>query len=146
MPGFIGKEIHSIDEKGRLMIPVKFRRKIELTEDDKDMIMMKMPEGSLELYEPAAWEEKEKSLNQFSDFNPKERMLVTFIYESLEKVELDKQGRIAIPKEFLEHAKISKEVVIIGANKKMIIWEPERLRETLNQKAPDYETLTQRVF
>ncbi|NTW49890.1 MAG: division/cell wall cluster transcriptional repressor MraZ [Chlorobiales bacterium] len=146
MPGFIGKEIHSIDEKSRLMIPVKFRRKIDLSGDDKDLVLMKMPEGSLELYEPEAWEEKEKNLSQFSDFNPKDRMLVTFIYESLEKVELDKQGRIVIPKEFLEHAKISKDVVIIGANKKMIIWEPERLRETLNQKAPDYETLTQRVF
>lgn len=144
MPGFIGKEIHSIDEKGRLMIPVKFRRKLDA--DVAELVLMKHPEGCLELYEPKEWEEKEKALNDFSDFNPKDRMLVTFIYESLEQVDLDKQGRIAVPKEFLEHAKISKEVVIIGANKKMIIWEPERLRETLNQKAPDYETLTQRMF
>ncbi|NTW48339.1 MAG: division/cell wall cluster transcriptional repressor MraZ [Chlorobiales bacterium] len=144
MPGFIGKEIHSIDEKGRLMIPVKFRRKLDA--DVVELVLMKLPEGCLELYEPKAWEEKEKALNDFSNFNPKDRMLVTFIYESLEQVDLDKQGRIALPKEFLEHAKISKDVVIIGANKKMIIWEPERLRETLNQKAPDYETLTQRMF
>jgi len=156
MAGFIGKERHSIDEKGRLMIPVKFRRKFGLmasvtddgveAESREALYIMKTPDCSLELYEPFIWNGMRSGISALSDFNPDERLLKTLMYESLEIVELDRQGRIALSREFLEHAGITRDVVIIGADTKMIIWEPERLSALLRESADRFASLAGRYF
>ncbi len=156
MAGFIGKERHSIDEKGRLMVPVKFRRKFGLMASDADgesgverieaLYIMKTPDRALELYEPFIWNGIRRGISALSDFNPDERLLKTLMYESLETVELDRQGRVALSREFLEHAGITREVVIIGADTKMIIWEPERLSAILLESAGRFTSLAGRYF
>ncbi len=156
MAGFIGKERHSIDEKGRLMIPVRFRRQFgqdvvtgredSLSDSLARLYILKSPDHSLELYEPATWSGMRKTVSGLSDFNPEERLLKTLIYESLEAVELDRQGRIALSKEFLEHAGITKDVVIIGADTKMIVWDPLRLSALLEESAGRFSLLAGRYF
>ena len=154
MAGFIGKEQHSIDEKGRLMIPARFRKRLEQVLADLDKVtttsallyVMKALDGSLELYEPEVWAEKEKSLAKLSDFNPDERMLKTLMYESLDSVEMDRQGRIALPKEFMQHAGITKDVIIIGANVKMILWSQEKLSTVLRENGSRFQVLAGRYF
>jgi len=156
MAGFIGKEIHAVDEKGRLMIPVRFRRKLgkgcsEGFEENasghfEGLYIMKTQDRSLELYEPSVWAEMRKTISALSDFNPEERLLKTLMYESLETVEIDRQGRVALSKEFLEHAGITKDVVIIGADTKMIIWDPERLKAVLLESAGRFASLAGRYF
>lgn len=153
MPGFIGKERHSIDEKGRLLIPARFRRRLLLQAGEMDdasgreesvLYVMKAEDGSLELYEPGIWNEKEKQLLKLSDFNPDERLLTTLIYERLDHTELDRSGRIALSKDSLAHAGITKDVVIIGANIKMIIWEPERLSRLIEENSGRFALLAGR--
>ena len=148
MAGFIGKEIHAVDEKGRLMIPVRFRRKLSKggAEGFDELYIMKTQDRSLELYEPSVWAEMRKTISALSDFNPEERLLKTLMYESLETVEIDRQGRVALSKEFLEHAGITKDVVIIGADTKMIIWDPERLKAVLLENAGRFASLAGRYF
>jgi len=148
MAGFIGKEIHAVDEKGRLMIPVRFRRKLGKggAEGFDELYIMKTQDRSLELYEPSVWAEMRKTISALSDFNPEERLLKTLMYESLETVEIDRQGRVALSKEFLEHAGITKDVVIIGADTKMIIWDPERLKAVLLENAGRFASLAGRYF
>ena len=68
------------------------------------------------------------------------------MYESLETVELDRQGRIALSREFLEHAGITKDVVIIGGDTKMIIWDPDRLLGLLEESAGRFPALAGRYF
>jgi MraZ protein len=87
-----------------------------------------------------------KSISGLSDFNPEECLLKTLMYESLETVELDRQGRVALSREFLEHAGITKDVVIIGADTKMIIWEPERLFALLQDNTARFASLAGRYF
>ncbi len=156
MAGFIGKERHAVDEKGRLMIPVKFRRKFgqnlssplneEFNEHIDSLYIIKTPDRSLELYEPFVWNDMRKSISALSDFNPEERLLKMLMYESLEVVELDRQGRVALSREFLDHAGITKDVVIIGADTKMIIWEPECLATLLQESASRFASLAGRYF
>jgi MraZ protein len=156
MAGFIGKERHAVDEKGRLMIPVRFRRKFEsvasacvgdaVSGHIEGLYIMKAPDRSIELYEPFIWAGMRASLSGLSDFNPEERLLKTLMYESLEMVELDRQGRVALSREFLEHAGITKDVVIIGADTKMIIWDPERLSALLQESAGRFALLAGRYF
>ncbi|MCG8346068.1 MAG: division/cell wall cluster transcriptional repressor MraZ [Chlorobiales bacterium] len=155
MAGFIGKEQHAIDAKGRLMIPARFRKRFESLQagtkneaspDSVFLYVMKAVDGSLELYEPEVWAEKEKSLSGLSDFNPDERMLKTLMYESLDSVEMDRHGRIALPKDFMQHAGITKDVVVIGANVKMILWSPEKLSSVLRKNSSRFQVLAARYF
>ncbi|MDW8465138.1 MAG: division/cell wall cluster transcriptional repressor MraZ [Chloroherpetonaceae bacterium] len=146
MPEFRGTEQYNLNDKGRLMIPARFRRKMISDKPGTPLILVKTPRGNLELYEEVSWKEQKKKLEQLSDFNPEERLLKTFIYANLNEVELDKSGRISLPKRFLEECSITKEVVLIGAENKIELWNPDRLREFLNRPAEDFETLTQRVL
>lgn len=152
MAGFIGKEQHSIDDKGRLMIPARFRKRLVQVQENANaaatalLYVMKAIDGSVELYEPEVWEEKEKGLSKLSDFNPDQRMLKTLMYESLDSVEMDRHGRIALPKDFMQHAGITKEVIIIGANIKMILWSPEKLSAVLRDNGTRFQVLADRYF
>lgn len=156
MAGFIGKERHAVDEKGRLMIPARFRRKFgkapsagmeDLAASHiKQLYIMKAPDGSLEFYEPFIWSDMRKTLSSLSDFNPEERLLKTLMYESLETVDLDRQGRVALSREFLDHAGITKDVLIIGADTKMVVWEPQRLSVVLHESANRFASLAGRYF
>jgi MraZ protein len=153
MPGFIGREEHTVDEKGRLLVPARFRRKILLQKEGSEglacvqvpvLYVLKADDGSLELYEPAVWAEKERQLLKLSDFNPEERLLTTMIYARLEQAELDRAGRIALSRDMLDHAGIERDAVIIGANVKMIVWEPGRLGRLLHENAGRFALLAGR--
>ncbi|KER10977.1 MAG: hypothetical protein HY22_01005 [[Candidatus Thermochlorobacteriaceae] bacterium GBChlB] len=146
MAGFIGKELHSLDDKGRLMIPVKFRKKLENQDAGAVFILMKTMSDSIEMYEESAWKELQRKLAQLSDFNPEEKKLKTFINANLDEAELDKQGRVALPKEFLEACEITKQVIIIGEGNKLSLWNPEKLKQALNIAPTEYETLTQKIL
>jgi MraZ protein len=153
MPGFIGREQHTIDDKGRLLIPARFRRKVFIERDEAGagspqreqvLYVLKAEDGSLELYEPSVWGEKERQLLKLSDFNPEERLLTTMIYARLDQAELDRSGRIALSREMLEHAGIDREAVIIGANVKMIVWDPARLERLLSENSGRFAQLAGR--
>lgn len=153
MPGFIGREQHSVDEKGRLLIPARFRRKFLHQKDTvgadspgrfQELYVLKADDGSLELYEPSVWNDKERQLLKLSDFNPEERLLTTMIYARLEQVELDRSGRIALSREMLDHAGIGRDAVFIGANVKIIVWEPKRLQRLLDENAGSFSRLASR--
>ena len=156
MPGFIGREQHSVDEKGRLLIPARFRRRFLSQEEASgagasnraalELYVFKADDGSLELYEPSVWNEKERQLLKLSDFNPDERLLTTMIYARLDQVELDRSGRIALSREMLDHAGIVKDAVIVGANAKMVVWEPLRLERLLSDNAGRFAPLASRYI
>lgn len=155
MPGFIGREQHSVDEKGRLLIPARFRRRFLSQEGDSGperpgralvLYVFKADDGSLELYEPSVWNEKEQQLLKLSDFNPDERLLTTMIYARLDQAELDRSGRISLSREMLDHAGIVRDAVIIGANAKMVVWEPIRLERLLSDNAGRFAPLASRYI
>lgn len=156
MSGFIGKERHAVDEKGRLMIPARFRRRFSaetLTGGTVGkrgaagwLYILKTPDRSLELYEPPVWDGMRKTISALSDFNPEERLLKTLMYESLETVEIDRQGRVPLSKEFLDHAGISRDVVVIGADTKMIVWDPDMLSSLLQANTERFAVLAGRYF
>jgi len=152
MSGFVGKSIHSLDDKGRLVIPSKFAKK--LAADTSSLYVMKTPEGALDLYEPKAWEEKEKAVAKLDDLKSEERLLKTLLYQSLEEAELSRTAvkdsithRIVITKDLQEHLGVSKEaneVVLVGGGNKFSIWKPEKLQRAVSENQEMLETLTSR--
>ena len=117
----IGEYEHSLDVKGRLIMPAKLRQDIGET-----FIITKGLDGCLFVFSQNEWnnfEEKLKSL-PLSDKNA--RNFVRFFLSGATECEIDKQGRFLIPINLRESANLQKEVVIIGVGTRIEIWNKEK--------------------
>jgi MraZ protein len=146
MPDFRGTENYNIDDKARLLIPARFRKKLTDQKHGSVLILMKTPEGAIEVYEPDAWKSVQEKIDKLSEFNATEKRLKTYYNMNTDETELDKQGRITLPKRFLTECAIEKEVTLIGGGNKIEIWSPEKLKAILNMPATEIETLAERAM
>ena len=123
---FFGQYSYSIDTKGRVNVPAKFRQVLS-SDNDKTFIITRGEERCIWVYPLVEWQEIEKGLRKLSAVSPNNRHFIrkTTRYASL--VEYDKQGRIMLTKPLIDYAGLDKEVFIIGALNKLEIWNPETL-------------------
>ena len=124
---FSGEYNHSIDEKGRLIIPSKFR--FELGEK---FILTRGLDGCICIYPMSAWEALEEKLRGLPLTNKNSRLVTRFLVGGAVTCELDKQGRILIPGPLREHAGLTKDVVLAGTLERIEIWDKTRWNETCN--------------
>ncbi len=116
-----GKYNHTIDAKGRLIIPSKFRDAL----GDEFVISMGM-DGCLFAFDEQGWQSFEQSLNDMPMNKKDIRNLTRFFLAGAADVEVDKQGRILIPAELREFAGLEKDVTLIGVGARIEIWSKER--------------------
>ena len=124
----IGEFEHSLDAKGRLIMPAKLRESIGDT-----FVVTKGLDGCLFAFSITEWtnfEEKLKSL-PLSDKNA--RNFVRFFLSGATECEIDKQGRFLIPNNLREAAGLVKETVIIGVGTRIEIWDKEKWTEYNNE-------------
>lgn len=138
MESFTGQWQHTLDAKGRLIVPSRIRD--ELGSDSKVTITV-WPEGCLSLWGSDGWAALEQKLVALRNSDPQARKVVRGIASKAHRDEVDKQGRITVPPHLREWAGITKEVVISGAFNHAEIWSPERFEETSEEVTP--EGLTQ---
>ena len=118
---FMGEYNHTIDAKGRLIVPSKFRETLGDT-----FVVTKGLDGCLfghDNEESGIFEEKLKSL---PITNKEARQFVRFFLAGAAEVEVDKQGRILVPNVLREFAELNKDVVLIGVASRIEIWSKER--------------------
>lgn len=118
---FMGEYNHTVDAKGRLIIPSKFR---EVLGDE--FVVTKGLDGCLFVYENSEWQAFEEKLQTLPITNKDARQFVRFFLAGAASVEVDKQGRILLPNVLREFAEISKDVVLIGVASRIEIWSKER--------------------
>jgi len=116
-----GKYNHTIDAKGRLIIPSKFRDAL----GDEFVISMGM-DGCLFAFDEQGWQSFEQSLNDMPMNKKDIRNLTRFFLAGAADVEVDKQGRILIPAELREFAGLEKDVTLIGVGARIEIWSKDR--------------------
>ncbi len=123
---FFGQYSYSIDSKGRVNIPAKFRQTLS-SDNDKTFIITRGEERCIWVYPLVVWQEIVEGLRKLSAVSPNNRHFIrkTTRYASL--VEYDKQGRIMLTKPLIDYAGLNKEVNIIGVLNKLEIWKPETL-------------------
>ena len=122
---FMGEYNHTIDAKGRLIIPSKFR---EILGDV--FVVTKGLEGCLFVYDNEEWKRFEEKLRALPITNKEARQFVRFFLAGAAEVEVDKQGRILLPNVLREFAQINKDVALLGVGSRIEIWGRERFEDT----------------
>ena len=124
---FTSEYRHTVDAKGRLIIPAKFRE-----EFGNQFCLTRGLDGCLFLFPEMEWKEFENKLRQLPvTFNKDARQFVRFFTIGATNGQFDKQGRILIPQTLREFANIQKDVVVAGSLNKLEIWSKERW-DTMN--------------
>lgn len=122
---FIGSFKYSVDSKGRISIPAKFKKVLK-PESKDTFVLTRSTVKCIDVYPLNYWEEKIKPrIDALDDFNDDDVAFKRFLFELASDQELDKQSRLFIPKSLLEYAEIEKDVLILGQNNKIEFWNPE---------------------
>ena len=117
---FMGEYNHTIDTKGRLIVPAKFREQL-----GEAFVITKGNDGCLAIYTNEAWETFLDKITLLPASKNTRRYIREFV-SSAENVEIDKQGRILIPAGLREHAGLEKDVVLAGVIDKVEVWDKNR--------------------
>lgn len=117
----IGEYEHSLDVKGRIIMPAKFRDDI----GDK-FIVTKGLDGCLFAFSKEEWTKFEEKLSALPISNKDARTFTRFFFAGAIDCELDKQGRFLISAALREFAEFNKDVVIVGMNSRIEIWSKEK--------------------
>ncbi|NLG32958.1 MAG: division/cell wall cluster transcriptional repressor MraZ [Syntrophomonadaceae bacterium] len=114
---FLGEYQHSLDPKGRITIPSKFREQL----GDK-FVITKGLDNCLFLYSIEEWHLLEIKLKSLPFTRADARSFMRFFFAGASEVETDKQGRIVLPSNLREYAKIERDVTVIGVGTRVEIW------------------------
>ena len=115
---FIGEYEHSVDAKGRVIMPVRLREDI-----GEKFILTKGLDGCLFAYSQIEWTNFEEKLKTLPLTNKNARDFVRFFLSGAIECEIDKQGRFLIPGNLRNYAKLDKDIVILGVGTRIEIWD-----------------------
>ncbi len=142
---FRGQYTYSVDSKGRVSIPAKMRKHISPDANDT-FVMTQGTAQCIDVYPMDQWQQFEERLLKLNPFNPKEAKFIRMILQHATEDKLDSQSRILIPQKLLEYAGIKKEVLILGALKKIEIWNPEIYKNYIESPGETYEEIASTVM
>ncbi|HHW43759.1 division/cell wall cluster transcriptional repressor MraZ [Desulfofundulus thermobenzoicus] len=137
---FMGEYQHTIDAKGRLIIPARFREGL-----GEKFILTKGLDGCLFAYPPQEWAALEKKMRSLPFTKADARAFVRFFFAGACECEVDKQGRILIPGNLREYAGLEKDVVVIGVSSRVEIWSAGRWQSYNNQAAASVEEVAEKI-
>jgi len=138
---FMGEFQHSLDEKGRLIIPAKFREEL-----GEKFVLTRGLDNSLFVYPIDQWRLLEEKIKELPTSRADTRAFVRLFFSGAVETEQDKQGRMTIPQHLREHAKIERDVYIIGVSTKIEIWAKETWEEYTAQARQSYEEIAENII
>ncbi len=118
---FVGEFKHSVDEKGRVAVPAKFRDALS-----NGAILTRGNDGCLTVYRMNEWEELMAKIAKLPQSKLEVRSYVRFLLSGAVDVRTDKQGRINLPNYLKEFAKINKKVVFVGIYDRLELWDEDK--------------------
>ena len=136
----IGEFEHSIDTKGRLVLPAKIK-------DDlgKEFIVTKGLDGCLFGYSLAEWSKFEEKLKALPLTNKITRDFVRFFLSGAVEEETDKQGRFLLPANLREYASLTKDAVIIGVGTRIEIWDKKKWNEYNSEENLSVDSIAEKM-
>lgn len=124
---FWGEYSHTLDKKGRLIIPVRYREQLTT-----DAILTRGLDNNLVIYPHDTWQLVTQQLNDMPITHPTARALRRLLFSGAVELDLDKQGRICVPNYLRKYASLTDEVLLVGMETFIEVWEPKRWHSTLD--------------
>ena len=125
---FLGEFEHSIDDKGRVAIPARFREEL-----GEGMVLTRGFDLCLQAFPRHVWQQLAQKVSSLSLGNLEARNLRRMLFSNAAEVEVDRQGRILVPQNLREYAGISEQVVITGIDTYFELWSSERWRTVMDE-------------
>ncbi|MCI8354240.1 MAG: division/cell wall cluster transcriptional repressor MraZ [Lachnospiraceae bacterium] len=129
---FMGEYNHTIDAKGRLIIPSKFREAL-----GDEFVVTKGMDGCLFVFDNSEWQNFAEKLRELPMMDKEVRQFTRFFLAGAASVEVDKQGRILLPSVLREFADITKDAVLVGVGSRIEIWSKDRWEGTVTYQDMD---------
>lgn len=124
---FLGEFEHTIDDKGRVAVPARFRDGVS-----EGLVLTRGFERCLQGFPRPVWQGLSEKVSALSLGNEEARNLRRLLFSGAAEVEVDKQGRILIPQNLREYAGLSEQVIVAGLNTHFEIWSHERWHAVLD--------------
>ena len=138
---FKGEYSHSIDAKGRLIIPAKFREEL-----GNNFIITRGIENCLFVYSTENWAKITNKLNSLPFTKKDARTFNRFFMSGATSVELDKQGRVNISKPLIDYASLIKDCVIIGTGDRLEVWSQESWESFFDSTKDSMSDIAENLF
>lgn len=140
MASFLGTYKHSIDHKGRVSIPSRFRRTLS-GDAEETFVILRGLEACVSLYPLDEWRKTEEQLRAGKFTNETFRRYQRKLLQHAAYGALDAQGRVAIPPALLEHASLKKDALVNGVLDHIEIWDPELFERYLGSSSRSFEEM-----
>lgn len=137
---FMGEYRHSIDDKGRLIIPARFRAEL-----GEAFILTRGLDHCLFVYPMEEWRQIEAKLRTLPLTKADARSFVRFFFSGAVECELDKQGRIMIPQNLREYAEIEKDVVAVGVSTRVELWSAGRWDKYVAEASESFDAIAESI-
>lgn len=138
---FMGEFHHSLDEKGRIIIPAKFRNEL-----GSSFIITRGMDGCLFCYSLNNWDVLVKKLSTLSLTKKSSRLFSRFFYSGASEVQLDRNGRVNLPVNLISFAKLKKDCVILGVNSRIEIWDAASYQEMDTEMADNISDISENLM
>jgi MraZ protein len=137
---FMGEYQHSIDEKGRIIVPAKFRDTLGQT-----FVVTRGLDSCLFVYPTSEWATLEQKLKALPLMKSDARAFTRFFFSGATECELDKQGRVNIPNNLREHAKLDKDCIVIGVSNRVEIWSKDAWSQYANASEESFNEIAEKL-
>jgi MraZ protein len=138
---FLGEFEHTMDDKNRITLPAKFRDAFS-----DGLVVTRGIDGCLFVFTRAGWESfVELRLEGLDPFSREARQMSRFVFAGAAEAEPDKQGRIMLPQALVEHARLTREVVVAGVRDHVEIWDRAAWRKQLEEVEGSAELVAERL-
>ena len=138
---FMGEFTCKIDDKGRFMLPAKFR---EILQNDEFVITRGL-DNSIDLFPSSEWTNIENELRKLKRTDSKHRAYQRFVLSAATKLTVDNQGRVNLPNSLVEHSKINKTLIVTGMVDKIEIWAEEVWKEYIEKTEASIEDIVDEI-
>ena len=146
MQHFIGTYECKADEKGRIMLPVSLKKQLSDKLKSGFVIKRAVFNSCLELYPLKEWDELMLRINKLNRFNKKNIDFIRRFTAGVRQIDIDISGRILIPKDLINHAKITKDIVVSSAVNILEIWDKSLYEEAIDDAKGDFGNLAEDVM
>ena len=146
MQHFIGTYECKADEKGRIMLPVSLKKQLSDKLKNGFVIKRAVFNSCLELYPLKEWDKLMLRINKLNRFNKKNIDFIRRFTAGVRQIDIDISGRILIPKDLINHARISKNIVVSSAVNILEIWDKTLYEEAINDAKGDFGNLAEDVM